>query len=243
MKTGISTACMHGQCETEKALEIISGTGVLCAEAALTTFYEYRPEFAGKFAERAGAVQVLSVSVSPFNFEHQLFSSSRRIRGDGFYWLEQVLRSAQLFGCKYFVLQGHDLGENKLSNADRAARICEISEFCARYGVSLCVRNSANGIFAKPSDFTGLKERCPALCCALDVAAAVNSGCGLPEYLRHISGAIPVIYLSDSLKGEYKKVLSSLAGAGFDGTILVDRWGGNMPELKGFLDEVGGLIK
>ena len=105
MKVGISTASLT-RFETEDALSLLKEIGAETCEVYLKTFYEYRPEFAKKFADRLAGVEVNSIHVNPYSFEPQLFSPLRRVRGDGFYWLDQVLRSAQLFGAKNYTFHG-----------------------------------------------------------------------------------------------------------------------------------------
>ena len=132
MKTGISTATLS-KYETEEALTLLKEAGVGTCEIYLKTFYEYRPEFAKKFASNLGGTEAYSIRVAPYNFEPQLFCDSRRVRGDGFYWLDQVMRSAQLFGAKNYSL---GVKKNEVENWD--GYIGEIRAFCARYGVNLC---------------------------------------------------------------------------------------------------------
>ena len=73
MKIGISTVSLFKTCETEDAFSIIKDACADTCEVYLGTFYEYRPEFAKKFAERAAGLEVNSVHVNPLNFESQLF--------------------------------------------------------------------------------------------------------------------------------------------------------------------------
>ncbi len=136
MKTGISTATLS-KYETEEALTLLKEAGVGTCEIYLKTFYEYRPEFAKKFASNLGGIEAYSIRVAPYNFEPQLFCDSRRVRGDGFYWLDQVMRSAQLFGAKNYSL---GVKKNEVENWD--AYIGEIRNFCARFGVNLCTANT-----------------------------------------------------------------------------------------------------
>ena len=80
MEIGISTACLSRLKETEDALAYIKELGAASCEIYLQTFYEYRPEFARKFAPCAEGVEVRSVCTLANNFEPQLFCASRRDR-------------------------------------------------------------------------------------------------------------------------------------------------------------------
>ena len=187
MKIGISTASLI-RFETEDALNLLKEVGAETSEVYLKTFYEYRPEFAKKFAERAAGVEVNYIRVNSQNFEPQLFSSSRRVRGDGFYWLDQVLRSAQLFGVKNYVFQC------LAKTDDSAEHLREVADFCARYGVNLCIE----------------RVGCPQLSGGLVLK-------GIHAYLQDMNGTIVAARVSKA----DKKIFSQLKSAGFDGAVLI----------------------
>ena len=188
MKIGISTISLNSL-ETEDALSLLKEVGAETAEVYLKTFYEYRPEFAKKFADRAAGVEVNYIRVNSQNFEPQLFSPSRRVRGDGFYWLDQVLRSAQLFGAKNYVFQC------LATTDDSAERLREIADFCARYGINLCVEHVGS-----PQLSGGL---------------VLNR---IHAYLQDMQGTVAAVRVSKA----DKKVFSQLKSAGFDGAVFVD---------------------
>ena len=212
MKISISTISLN-RLETEDALSLLKEVGAETAEVYLKTFYEYRPEFAKKFAERAAGVEVNFIRVNSQNFEPQLFSPSRRVRGDGFYWLDQVLRSAQLFGAKNYVFQC------LAKTDDSAERLREIADFCARYGVNLCIE----------------RVGCPQLSGGL-VLKSIHA------YLQDMQGAVAAVRVSKA----DKKLFSQLKSAGFDGTVLIDTPNTDAEELKKsvqFLKEIVYNIK
>ena len=99
MKIGISTASLFPEKHTEEAARIIASLGAEVAEVFLSTFYEYRPEFSKALAPRIKGLEINSVHSMPLNFEPNLFNVTRRVRGDVFYWLDKIARSAQLLGC------------------------------------------------------------------------------------------------------------------------------------------------
>ena len=106
MNTGISTASLFLRQETDEAVSTIKQLGADCAEVFFCTFYEYRPEFSKALSEGIKGFEISSVHVNTRHIDNALFSRSRRIRGDGFYWLDQVMRSAQLLGCKAYTFHG-----------------------------------------------------------------------------------------------------------------------------------------
>ncbi|MDE6598310.1 MAG: sugar phosphate isomerase/epimerase [Clostridia bacterium] len=252
MKIGISTASLWNY-ETEDALSVLKEVGAETCEVYLRTFYEYRPEFAKKFAANAEGLEINSVHVAPHNFEPQLFFDQRRTRGDGFYWLDQVMRSAQLFGAKKYTFHGF---LQRLGNRDydtTAERLREISDFCARYGVTLCLENVPDATYNSPYVFKELKARCPQLEGTFDIKHARNSNYPWQMYVKDMSGAISHVHLSDvdengktCLPGcglyNFEEIFKTLAGEGFDGAVLIETGSfSDLTELKRsveFLKEV-----
>lgn len=237
MKIGISTACFYPNRETEAAVRTIKSLGADCAEVYLRTFYEYRPEFAKAVAPDICGLDVCSVRVNPLNFEPQFFNVSRRIRGDGFYWLDQIMRSAQLFGAGNYTFRGVACGADLYGDFDGlSAYIRGVTEFCARYGLNVCLENAHNGLYNRPSVFGELKARCPELSGAFDLKQARASGYPYQMYLKDMAGAISQVYLSDvdadgkiCLPGEgltgFSELFKQLKDIGFDGAVLIDACG------------------
>ena len=232
MKIGISTASLFNRLETEDALSAIKEAGADICEVYLETFYEYRPEFAKKYADRAG--EVYSVHTNPLNFEPQLFEPSRRVRGDGFYWLDQLLRSAILFGAKNYTFHGFARKNGTSDDFDYIAeRLREIAAFCARYGVTLCLENVHWATYNRPSVFRELKARCPEIAGVLDLKQARKSGYPYLMYINDMAGSISHIHVSDAdehgktcLPGQgvydFKEIFSRLKDAGFDGNVFIE---------------------
>ena len=233
MKVGISTASLT-RFETEDALSLLKEVGAETAEVYLKTFYEYRPEFAKKYADRLAGVEVNSVHVNPYSFEPQLFSPSRRVRGDGFYWLDQILRSALVFGAKNYTFHGLVRKDGDKDDFDLIAeRLREVADFCARYGVNLCLENVRWSTYNRPSVFKELKARCPQLSGVFDIKQARKADCPYNAYIKDMSGSISHIHISDAdengktcLPGQgkcnFKEVFSRLKEAGFDGAVLIE---------------------
>ncbi|MDE6001604.1 MAG: sugar phosphate isomerase/epimerase [Clostridia bacterium] len=240
MKIGISTASLNNF-ETEDALSVLKEVGAETCEVYLRTFYEYRPEFAKKYASNAEGVEAYSVHAAPFNFEPHLFSKQRRIRGDGFYWLDQVMRSAQLFGAKRYTFHGF-LQRGCGTDIDAVSeRLREICDFCARYGVSLCLENVRDATYNSPYLFKQLKERCPQLEGAFDIKQARKSHYPWQLYLKDMSGAISHVHISDADENgktclpdsglyDFEEIFKTLAGEGFDGAVLIET--GNFSDLS-----------
>lgn len=254
MQTGISTACFFMREECEQAISRINGLGAQCAEVFLGTYYEYRPEFAKRFAPEAGETKVVSVHALSTNFEPQLFSGSRRVRGDAFYWLDQFLRSAQLFGADKYTFHGF-ISHGRNDDFDgTAAGLNEICRFAARYNVTVCLENVAWCIYNRPGVFKELKSRCPQIAGVFDIKQARRSGYPYQMYIEDMSGAISHVHLSDidergkmCLPGkgiyDFDEIIKRLLDVGFDGPVLIEVYGGDYGDFKeireslDFLDE------
>ena len=247
MKKAISTACFG--CETEAAAKKIKDLGAQNAEIAFKTFYEYRPEFSKRLAPEIAGLNVVSVRAFAPNFEYQLFKLSRRVRGDGFYWLDQIMRSAQLFGAKNYTFHGVIRKPSTNEHFDGwGAYMREITEFCARYGVSLCLENTAWGTYNRPGIFSELKNRCQGLKGVFDIKQARQSGYPYTMYLKDMCGAISYAHLSDvdeeghiCLPGKgiygFAEIFARLNDAGFDGPVLIETPDFNdLSELKTSLE-------
>ena len=232
MKIGLSTGSLQKLRETEESFALLKELGAETCGVDLQTFYEYRPEFAKKYAERLAGVEVHSVGVAPDNFEPQLFSSSRRIRGDGFYWLDQILRSAQILGVKNYSFRGSFNAVENLNYDGLAERMREIVDFCAHYGVKVCLENTLHGLYNKPAIFKELKNRGADILGVFNIGQALKSGNPYNIYIKDMEGCISHVHILDVDKNgnaclpgrgicDFKEVFKNLRGAGFDGAVLI----------------------
>lgn len=243
---------------TEDAAVAVKESGADTAEVFYQTFYEYRPEFSKALAPKIEGLEVNSVHVLSSNFEPQLFSPSRRARGDGFYWLDQVMRSAQLLGCKRYTFHG---GINKndaysINFDELAGCIREAVLFCARYGVQLCLENVYWSTYNRPGIFRELKNRVPELAGVFDIKQARRSGYPYAMYIEDMSGAISHVHLSDAdengkmcLPGkgvyDFEEIIKRLKGAGFDGSVIIEAYPDDYAdeaELRQSLDYLNEII-
>ncbi len=245
---------MYGRCDTENSFGEIRGLGAQSCELYLRTFYEYRPDYAKKFSPRTEGLNMYCVRVMSYNFEPQLFSETLRQRGDGFYWLEQLMRSAQIFGAEKYALRGLGRSVIESGGQDFYERLNEVAEFCSRYGVGLCVENSYGGLCGNPEIFAELKNRCAALSGVLDLKQAKLSGYPYAMYIAAMQGSISHVRLFDidengkfCLPGfgisDFNQIFLRLKGAGFDGNAFISaRASGGAAELKKSLDFLGEIL-
>ena len=251
MKIGISTATLFPEKHTEEAAQIIKSLGAEVAEVFFSTFYEYRPEFSKALAPKIEGVKVNSVHAMPLNFEANLFDVTRRVRGDGFYWLDQLARSAKLLGCENYTFHGFPLSDGgRVDVAFVGERIAEAHSFCQSYGVNLCLENTAGYIYNRAGFFRELKRYCRDLYGVFDIKQARRSGYPYQAYIEDMSGAIAYVHLSDvdengkmRLPGkgvyDFSEVFRRLKGAGFDGNVIIENYRGDygsFDELKESLD-------
>lgn len=263
MNIGISTASLFPEKHSEEAAKIIKSLGVGVAEVFYSTFYEYRPEFTRSFAAELEGLKVNSVHAMPLNFEPNLFNVTRRVRGDGFYWLDQLARSAQLLGCHNYTFHGFVRAGGGNDGDDLGfigERIAEAHSFTAGYGVNLCLENTAYYAYNRPSFFREIKKRCADLYGVFDIKQARRSGYPYEMYIEDMSGAIAYVHISDvddngktCLPGkglyDFCEIFRRLKGAGFDGNVLIEVYRGDyggFGELKDsveYLNEIAEKLK
>ena len=235
MKTAISTDCFHLKDETENALSLIKEAGAEICSVHLQTFYEYRPEFAKKYAHNLGGAEVCSISTGANNFEPQLFSPSRRIRGDGYYWLEQVMRSARLLGAKRYVLKAPLISGNY-------GYLNGISQFCATCGLGLCVENSSFGLVDNPYIVGEIKSYCPEVCFSLNLSEAKLSAYPYQMYLMAMAGSLAQVVIG-SEPPDLKELVKLLKEVGFDGEIIIETHNfTDISELKSLINKVKSAL-
>lgn len=258
MLVGISTGTLFPRYSTEDALKKIKEFGADVAEALLSTFYEYRPEFSENVAKQVEGLKINSVHAMGMNFEPNLFSPSRRVRGDGFYWLDQIARSAQLLNCKNYTFHGmHRLCDCGKDDFDALAGcVRSVAEFLGGYGVKLCLENVSWCLYNRPGFFSRIKERYPELCGVLDIKQARRSGYPYKMYIKEMGEGIAYVHISDidesgrmCLPGrgitDFKEMFSRLADVGFCGSVIIENYSGDYEkeeELKESLEYVKGLL-
>lgn len=260
MKIGISTASLFPEKHTEEAARIIKSLGAEIAEVFFSTFYEYRPEFSKALAPRIKGLEINSVHCMPLNFEPNLFNATRRVRGDGFYWLDQVARSAQLLSCHNYTFHGFArVGKGKDDMRFIGERIAEAYGFLQGYGVNLCLENTAHYAYNRPDFFREVKSFCPDMYGVFDIKQARRSGYPYQMYIEAMKGAIAYVHISDvdengktCLPGKgiynFEEIFKRLKDVGFDGSVLIENYRSdydNFEELKqatDYLKEIADKI-
>ena len=137
MFAGVSTSCLFLREMNEDALTVLDGLGIKSTEIFLTTFSEYKEEFARLLLSRRGNLFVNSVHVLNTQFEPQLFAQHPRAKADAFAILHEAMRAAHIFGAERYTF--HALTRLKKNSAPAdcgklAANFCEIADACAVHG-------------------------------------------------------------------------------------------------------------
>lgn len=242
--------------ETEDGIAHLKKAGCKITEVFLQTYYEYRPEFAKKYAVRADGMDIHSIHVTTNHFEPQLFHKGNRARGDSYYWLDQLMRSAKLFGAEYYTFHGYQRRAGNEDNyGDISYRLNKVMEFCSEYGVKLCLENVSWGLYNRPGVFREIKKGSYGLCGVFDNKQARRSGFPYQMYINDMAGSITHVHLSDvdangkmCLPGkgitDFKEMLTRLKDTGFDGPVLIEvyshNYGGEeeLVQSADYLDEI-----
>ncbi len=257
MQAGISTGALFPEFNTDDALKKLEELNAGTVEILFSTFYEYRPEFSKAVCQKVKGLNVNSVHAHSTNFEPNLFSPTRRVRGDGFYWLDQLARSARLWGCKNYTFHGmYRIPSVMKEDFDYLAdRLREASEFLGGYGIKLCLENVHWCLYNRPGIFSELKRRFEGLSGVLDIKQARRSGYPYGMYIKDMAGSIEYAHFSDvdengrmCLPGkgitDFGEVLKRLKDVGFDGNVIIEVYRNDyngLEELKESLDFLGEL--
>lgn len=261
MYVGVSTASLFLRENNEDALPLLESLGVKAVEVFLTSFSEYGYPFAELLKERKGNLFVNSVHDLNTQFEPQLFNANPRVKGDAYAWLGKVMESASALGAPYYTFHGTARMKRaaRLEGADNFPKIIagfqEISDFCNRYGVKLCLENVEWATYNRPGVFSRIAAEVPALGGVLDVKQARISEYPYEAYLTEMGARIAHVHVSDvnqdgkiCLPGkgvfDFDTLVKRLKDVGFDGALMIEVYTGdykNAEELKrscDFLDEI-----
>lgn len=261
MKTGISTAALYLRQNNEEAIETVTKLGSDCIEVFLTSFFEYKTDFASILATKQHA-PIHSVHILTNQIEPQLFNPHDRVKMDSYRFLEDVMESAKLLGIKYYTFHGLTRAKKaaisgKNDDFDRLGKYeRNIFDFCAKYGVTLCQENVEWSTYNRVGVFTELKKRCPDLKGVLDLKQARLSGYDWRDYLSEMGKDIVHVHISDvdengkmCLPGKgifpFKELLLRLEDVGFDGPLLIEPYANDfkeVEELKESLEYIRSLL-
>lgn len=244
MEFGMSTASFFGRMTTEKALSKIGEMEISCAEIFLSTFQEYRPDFAKLLYDIGQEFHIHIASVHPFSlgFEPQLFSSYERSRQDAFQIYESVLHSAQILHADKYVMHGlanvKHIDPKSLDVKKMAGYLDLAANMAADYGVKLAYENVHWCFYAYPEFGARLLDATKStnLYFTLDIKQAAQSHYFYQEYLPYMTHRLVNVHLCDyriqgqhvkttlPFQGEvdFEELFALLSQSGFDGSMMLE---------------------
>jgi sugar phosphate isomerase/epimerase len=248
MQAGVSTASLFLRKSNEESLELFNRLGVKTAEVFLTTFSEYGQPFADFLSSKKGKVFINSVHILNTQFEPQLFAAHPLVKSDAYAWLDKVLTSANALGAPYYTFHG----TARVKSASRSGKndnfptmikgFEELTEFCEKRGVTLCLENVEWATYNRPGVFSKIADQIPSIRGVLDIKQARLSEHPYEIYLEEMGEKIAYVHLSDldefgklCLPGkgrfDFDTLLKRLRDVGFDGALLIEVYQNDYQEI------------
>ena len=239
MKIGISTASLFLRKENHEALPFFNDLGVETAEVFLSSFREYSKAYGEKLSKLKGQVQINSVHDLNSQFEPQLFNRHAGVKEDAYMILQNVLDAAKELSAPYYTFHA-------ITRAKRAARsgendnfpsliknFKEISDFCQKSGVTLCLENVEWATYNRPGVFSKIAEGVPQMKGVLDIKQARISEYPYHLYLEEMGEKLAYAHISDidengkmRLPGmgvfNFEEMIKRLQDVGFDGALIIE---------------------
>lgn len=262
MKIGVSTASLFMRKENHEALPFLNDLGVETAEVFLSSFREYSKAYGQQLAGVKGNVQINSVHDLNTQFEPQLFNRHLGVKEDAYGILQNVLDTAKELSAPYYTFHA-------ITRAKRAARsgendnfpfliknFQEISDFCQKSGVTLCLENVEWATYNRPGVFSKIAEGVPQMKGVLDIKQARISEYPYHLYLEEMGERLAYAHLSDidengkmRLPGmgifNFEEMVLRLKDVGFDGALIIEVYENDYQreeELKTSCEYMGELL-
>ncbi|MBQ2713241.1 MAG: sugar phosphate isomerase/epimerase [Clostridia bacterium] len=238
MKLGISTASYFGKLLTEDSFAPIRELGLDVCEVFLTTFSELSPSFCALIKERMQGVRAHSIHTLNTQFEPQLFNLAERTRKDAEVFFRAALQTARDIGATHYTFHGPTRLKKRDDNFNYAvlgARMQELCDIAAEYGVTMCYENVFWAYYSFPGYFSSLKQYVPSLGACLDIKQAMRSKKPYEKYIEDMAGSIKTVHLCDyradgsvCLPGEgvfdFSELFQRLNDAGFNGVAMLETY-------------------
>ena len=202
---GISTASLFLKTNVEDSFEIIEKLGCKVVEVFLTTFSEYKKEFAEILKGRVKNVKVHSVHSLNNHYEPELFNASPRTQNDAEEIMRNVLNVGKEIGAEFYTFHGPARLKNKPYNVnfpEFGKRVERLNDICKEYGIELCYENVHWAYYYYPGFFKKLKDNSPNVKCTLDIKQAMQSGYDVYEYMDDMGDSIKTVHLCDVVDGK-----------------------------------------
>lgn len=242
MEIGISTASFFSKEVTEDSLKVIHDLDINICEVFLTTFYEYRKEFAEQLAQARKGIEVYSIHTLNVQFEPELFNPVVRTRQDSEQIFQQIAVSAKLLNAKYYTFHGltrlkrtpYKVDYQRIGN-----RLEELDNmlYTTSNGCRLAYENVHWTFFNSPEYFTELKKHTNVKTC-LDIKQAMQSQRSVYDYIDAMGDRLVNVHVCDydesgklyiPGKGafDFVQLFRRLNDNGYAGPIIMELYAGN----------------
>lgn len=243
MEIGISTASFFGKEVTEDTFDIIKSLGFNTCEVFLTTFSEYKEEFARFLSTRKNSLNIYSIHTLNQQFEPELYNMMPRTREDCEFFFKQAGRAGGILGAKYYIFHGPARlrGRNYVFDyqrlGTRTEELCNmLSEVSG--GVQLAYENVGWAFFYNPEFFARIREVSPSVKACLDIKQAMQAGLHAFDFLECVKGRLVNVHLCDyddmgqlcvPGRGEFDfvELFVRLADIGYDGPLIMELYSKN----------------
>ncbi|MBQ7652964.1 MAG: sugar phosphate isomerase/epimerase [Clostridia bacterium] len=235
MEIGLSTASLFLKEDVENTFKIIKKLGCEVVEVFLTTFSEYKKEFADMLATRTEGLRIHSVHSLNQHFEPELFNMSPRTVRDAEELLREVLYCGKVLGASNYTFHGQARLKNKPYNVsfpEFSRRVEHICSICAEYDITLCYENVSWTLFSYPEFYTRLKEYSKSVRCTLDIKQAMLTEYPVDEYIKTMGRDINTVHLCGVKNGvtcmpidsdfDFCTFFEKLLRAGVDAPLLLE---------------------
>ena len=241
MKLGLSTATFFGKILTEDSFETMRQMGAEVCEVFLTTFFEYREDFAKLLAQKSKDIEIHSVHSLNNQFEPELYNIAERTRTDA----EKIFRDVCLCGknlnAKFYTFHGPARLKKKEYIFDyeylgkRTEEICNISK---DYNLTLCYENVHWTFFSEPGYYKNLKKYSQSLRACLDIKQAIQNKIDYKLFIEEMGDDLETVHLCDydnfgntriPGKGifDFEELFRMLKYNGYKGPLIVELYSGD----------------
>ncbi len=206
MKLGMSTSCFYCDREVEDTLELYNDMGVGLAEVFLNCESEYEDGFVRMLNEKKGSIKIHSVHPHGTSFEPELFSNHDRTRVDAEKVFSKVCHAGYVLGAKYITFHGPFVKAGRETDIDFAefgARMNQICELAATFGMQVAYENVSWAYGNKPEFFSELLNYCPDLRATLDTKQAIFSGYDPLRFADAMGDRLVTIHLCDMDRADH----------------------------------------
>lgn len=243
MEIGISTASFFGRELTEDTFDIVKDLGFRTCEVFLTTFSEYREDFAKLINERKNGLEIYSVHTLNQQFEPELYNMMPRTREDCEYFFKQAARAAGILGARSYTFHGPARLRGRCYAFDyqrlgtRTEELCKILA-AEGNGCELAYENVGWAFFFNPEYFARLREISPSVKACLDIKQAMQAGLHAFDFLDCVKDRLINVHLCDydetgqlSVPGkgnfDFVELFVRLADIGYDGPLMMELYSKN----------------